>query len=106
MLHPLKAFGNGLSLYHYLRPATARKPGIELISAAGIMAAIDSSDMATSDLPSPPFLSVPGLPNFRDAGGYEVASDSPAALSPEGKRRVKIVRRGILFRSSEVGFLL
>ncbi|KAI2639443.1 tyrosine phosphatase [Xylaria nigripes] len=37
------------------------------------------------DLPCPPFIPVPGLPNFRDAGGYEI----------------KIVRRGVLFRSSE-----
>lgn len=41
-------------------------------------------------LPSPPFIDVPGLPNFRDAGGYPLASDPR-----------KIVRRGILFRASE-----
>ncbi|KAI1359983.1 tyrosine phosphatase [Xylaria arbuscula] len=65
------------------------------------MTATDNSNIATGDLPSPPFHSVPGLPNFRDAGGYEIASDSPVAVSPKGKRKVKIVRPGILFRSSE-----
>ncbi|KAI1755816.1 tyrosine phosphatase [Xylaria castorea] len=65
------------------------------------MAAVDSPDFTTADLPSPPFISVPGLPNFRDAGGYEVISDPPGTSSAEGKRRTKIVRRGILFRSSE-----
>lgn len=59
----------------------------------------------TGNLPSPPFISVPGLPNFRDAGGYEVISDPPNT-SAEGKRKTKMVRRGILFRSSEVGLLL
>ncbi|KAI8951545.1 tyrosine phosphatase [Xylaria longipes] len=65
------------------------------------MAAVDSPDVTTSDLPSPPFISVPGLPNFRDAGGYEVIADPPSTSSAEGKRRTKIIRRGILFRSSE-----
>ncbi|KAI0506188.1 tyrosine phosphatase [Xylaria bambusicola] len=66
------------------------------------MATIDSSpDLAARSLPSPPFISVPGLPNFRDAGGYEIISDSPSALSSEGNRKAKIVRRGIIFRSSE-----
>ncbi|KAI0548467.1 tyrosine phosphatase [Xylaria curta] len=65
------------------------------------MAAVDSPDLIAGDLPSPPFISVPGLPNFRDAGGYEVISDPPGASSAEGKRRTKMVRRGILFRSSE-----
>ncbi|KAI0487385.1 tyrosine phosphatase [Xylaria cf. heliscus] len=65
------------------------------------MAAVDGPDFATGDLPSPPFISVPGLPNFRDAGGYEVISDPPSTSSVEGKRRTKMVRRGILFRSSE-----
>ena len=41
-------------------------------------------------LPSPPFLPVEGVPNFRDAGGYPVTS--PAGAS---------IRRGVLFRSSE-----
>lgn len=45
--------------------------------------------MATP-LPSPPFLHVDGLPNFRDIGGYPLASDP---------RRV--VARGFVFRSAE-----
>lgn len=57
----------------------------------------------TGGLPSPPFISVPGLPNFRDAGGYEVTvvSHSSDTTSQEAKRKIKIVRRGVLFRSSE-----
>lgn len=39
---------------------------------------------------SPPFILVPGLPNFRDIGRYPIAS------SPD-----KVVRPGIVFRSSE-----
>ncbi|KAI1474658.1 tyrosine phosphatase family-domain-containing protein [Daldinia eschscholtzii] len=44
--------------------------------------------MAESELPSPPFVHIDGLPNFRDLGGYP-ASDT------------KVVRRGLVFRSSE-----
>ncbi|KAI3327157.1 Tyrosine/serine-protein phosphatase IphP-type [Xylariaceae sp. AK1471] len=65
------------------------------------MAATDGPDNTAGKLPSPPFIPVPGLPNFRDAGGYEVTSDLPSIISPEGKRKIKMVRRGILFRSSE-----
>ncbi|KAI0403558.1 tyrosine phosphatase [Xylaria palmicola] len=65
------------------------------------MAAMDDAVSGTGDLPSPPFIFVPGLPNFRDAGGYEVTSDAPSLSSPDGKRR-KMVRRGVLFRSSEL----
>lgn len=43
-----------------------------------------------ADLPSPPFKDIPGLPNFRDVGGYPIASQP-------GKE----VRRGVLFRSAE-----
>jgi len=49
--------------------------------------------MATSaqpSLPSPPFISVPGIQNFRDTGGYPLASDPG-----------KIVRRGVLYRAAE-----
>lgn len=45
---------------------------------------------ATTPLPSPPFLTIPGLPNFRDAGGYALANDS-----------TRMVRRNFLFRASE-----
>lgn len=67
------------------------------------MAATDSAGFIASVLPSPPFISVPGLPNFRDAGGYEVILDSPSAPSTDGKSKTKMVRKGVLFRSSEVG---
>jgi len=46
--------------------------------------------MPRNDLPSPPFTHVPGLANFRDAGGYSI----------EGKPG-KIVRRGVVYRSAE-----
>ncbi|KAI1327003.1 tyrosine phosphatase [Xylariaceae sp. FL0255] len=57
-------------------------------------------------LPSPPFITVAGINNFRDAGGYEVtSSDLPAtAAAADGdgrKRRIRVVRRGILYRSAE-----
>jgi hypothetical protein len=65
------------------------------------MAATDDLGSAMRDLPSPPFISIPGLPNFRDAGGYEVASDPPNPASSEGNRKIKMIKRGILFRSSE-----
>ncbi|ROV94931.1 hypothetical protein VSDG_07130 [Cytospora chrysosperma] len=42
-------------------------------------------------LPSPPFIDIPGLRNFRDCGGYPVAS-------ADGR---KVIRSGIVFRSSE-----
>lgn len=47
-------------------------------------------------LPSPPFIDIPGLPNFRDAGGYPVYTPAP-----DNKPPTKMVRRGIVFRASE-----
>ncbi|KAF9869529.1 tyrosine phosphatase [Colletotrichum karsti] len=41
-------------------------------------------------LPKPPFIAVPGLPNFRDAGGY------PIDAQPG-----RILRPGIVYRSAE-----
>ncbi|KAI2634697.1 tyrosine phosphatase family-domain-containing protein [Hypomontagnella submonticulosa] len=52
--------------------------------------------MAESELPSPPFLSIPGLPNFRDVGGYPIN-----ASGLEDGAKHKVVRRGLVFRSSE-----
>lgn len=46
---------------------------------------------ALPNLPSPPFIHVPGLANLRDAGGYAI----------EGKPG-KVVRRGVLFRSADL----
>lgn len=55
------------------------------------MAASSSSATTTiPPLPCPPFIIVPGLPNFRDAGGYPL-EDAPT----------KIIRKGIIFRASE-----
>jgi len=41
-------------------------------------------------LPSPPFIPVPGVPNFRDLGGHKIAS-IPG----------KSVRRGLIYRCGE-----
>ncbi|KAI0153848.1 tyrosine phosphatase [Pestalotiopsis sp. NC0098] len=54
------------------------------------MAAPAISTSADPGLPSPPFIFVEGIPNFRDIGGYPIA-DQPG----------KVVREGIVFRSSE-----
>ncbi|ORY67444.1 tyrosine phosphatase family-domain-containing protein [Pseudomassariella vexata] len=43
-----------------------------------------------SQLPSPPFLDIAGVPNFRDIGGYPIAGQDH-----------KVVRRGVVFRSAE-----
>lgn len=43
-----------------------------------------------AQLPSPPFIDIPGLPNFRDLGGYPIASQPG-----------KVVRHGVVFRSAE-----
>jgi hypothetical protein len=51
------------------------------------MADANSKDVP---LPSPPFIAVPGLPNFRDIGGLPIASQSG-----------KLIRKGIVFRASE-----
>ncbi|KAL0937865.1 tyrosine phosphatase [Colletotrichum truncatum] len=42
------------------------------------------------ELPKPPFIDVPGLPNFRDAGGYPIDSQPGRILKP-----------GVIFRSAE-----
>ncbi|KAK4443715.1 protein-tyrosine phosphatase-like protein [Podospora aff. communis PSN243] len=48
----------------------------------------------TAPLPAPPFVSVPGLANLRDVGGYPIAAQSGASQTA--------VRRGVLFRSAEL----
>ncbi|KAI5867712.1 tyrosine phosphatase family-domain-containing protein [Durotheca rogersii] len=56
-----------------------------------------------SKLPSPPFHHIPGLANFRDIGGYPVnggpSSDDPGP--PDGGKILKVVRPGLIYRSSE-----
>lgn len=49
------------------------------------------------NLPSPPFIEVEGISNFRDIGGYPVQSPSD---SPGG-RATRSIRRGLIFRSGE-----
>ncbi|CAJ2503605.1 Uu.00g109990.m01.CDS01 [Anthostomella pinea] len=49
-------------------------------------------------LPSPPFLSIPGLPNFRDAGGYPI---SPSTNTTGTTGKPQIIRRNTIFRASE-----
>jgi hypothetical protein len=46
--------------------------------------------MADFEVPIPPFIPIPGIPNFRDVGGYSIAS-APG----------KVIKRGVAFRSSE-----
>ncbi|KAK3396188.1 protein-tyrosine phosphatase-like protein [Sordaria brevicollis] len=55
-----------------------------------------SSSVGTLILPSPPFISAPGLANLRDIGGYEIPSSSSG---PSGKK--KMVRKGVVFRSAD-----
>ncbi|KDN70063.1 putative tyrosine phosphatase [Colletotrichum sublineola] len=50
----------------------------------------DAKPKAQAKLPSPPFHAIPGLPNFRDAGGY------PIDAQPG-----RILRPGVVFRSAE-----
>ncbi|EFQ29448.1 tyrosine phosphatase [Colletotrichum graminicola M1.001] len=50
----------------------------------------DANPKAGAKLPSPPFHTIPGLPNFRDAGGY------PIDAQPG-----RILRPGVVFRSAE-----
>lgn len=64
-------------------------------SSSTTTAATTTTTTSTPPLPTPPFIPIPGLPNFRDAGGYPLAAD-PAR---------KMVRRGVLFRSSEPSML-
>lgn len=60
----------------------------------------------TTPLPAPPFVEVPGLPNFRDCGGYPVTDSTTASKGVKGDSRTqKIIRHGILFRSSEPSML-
>lgn len=51
---------------------------------------------------SPPFVAVPGLPNMRDIGGLPVTT-APSSESGGGQKpgARKIIRRGVVFRSSE-----
>lgn len=45
---------------------------------------------SASDLPSPPFITVAGIPNFRDLGGYPVAASADHS-----------VRREVIYRCGE-----
>ncbi|KAK3951143.1 protein-tyrosine phosphatase-like protein [Pseudoneurospora amorphoporcata] len=51
------------------------------------------SSVGTLILPSPPFISAPGVANLRDVGGYEIPSTS-------GNTK-KMVRKGVVFRSAD-----
>jgi hypothetical protein len=59
----------------------------------------------TTPLPTPPFVDVPGLPNFRDCGGYPVTTSSGDSGNNGDSKPQKMIRRGILFRSSEPSLL-
>lgn len=56
--------------------------------------------MAAAALPSPPFLAISGLPNFRDIGGYSVSGTS-AGDAENGSKTRRVVRRGVVYRASE-----
>ncbi|KIX10046.1 uncharacterized protein Z518_01127 [Rhinocladiella mackenziei CBS 650.93] len=49
-----------------------------------------------TNLPTPPFLHVQGVPNFRDIGGYQCQPPPSASASPDS--RFYTLRRGILYR--------
>ncbi|KAH8648382.1 tyrosine phosphatase family-domain-containing protein [Xylariales sp. PMI_506] len=55
--------------------------------------AVESTPVVS--VPTPPFILIPGLPNFRDIGGYPVAPSSSSSATG------RIIRRGVVFRSSE-----
>lgn len=48
------------------------------------------SSAQDQSLPSPPFITIQGVPNFRDLGGHKVASQPN-----------KIIRRGLIYRCGE-----
>lgn len=68
-----------------------------------------SANTATTDadvpLPTPPFHLIPGLPNFRDAGGYPVAEPSLPSNNGSTPPPRRMVRRGLLYRASEPSLL-
>lgn len=47
-------------------------------------------DRSSLDLPTPPFVAVAGIPNFRDLGGYPVAASTSHSI-----------RREIIYRCGE-----
>lgn len=60
-----------------------------------------SSTTPTPPLPTPPFIDIPGLPNLRDAGGYPVVPAASGPTTTTTTTTARMVRRGVLFRSSE-----
>jgi hypothetical protein len=46
------------------------------------MAALNPNPETSSSLPSPPFVSMKGIANFRDLGGYTIASDQTKCVRP------------------------
>lgn len=64
------------------------------------------ADDSTNLLPSPPFVAISGLANFRDIGGYPVVSCTSAGGDDnvDGSKTTttkKVVRRGVVYRASE-----
>ncbi|XXH05794.1 hypothetical protein Hte_012232 [Hypoxylon texense] len=65
------------------------------------------ADDSTKLLPSPPFVAISGLANFRDIGGYPVVSRTSAGGdkndNDESKTTTtkKVVRHGVVYRASE-----
>ncbi|KAI1392204.1 protein-tyrosine phosphatase-like protein [Hypoxylon trugodes] len=57
--------------------------------------------MTGDELPSPPFTAIPGLPNFRDIGGYPIVVSVSDPSLPQAGTNAKVVRRGLVYRSSE-----
>ena len=49
-----------------------------------------------ASLPSPPFLDVEGIPNFRDCGGYPVKTTNST-------QQPRSIRRNYLYRSADTG---
>lgn len=53
-----------------------------------------------TELPSPPFINVPGVANFRDVGGYPCQSITDST-PPASHAQQRSIRRGLLFRSAD-----
>lgn len=85
-------------LHSYIAAMTASSPPApEPTAAAGPPAEL-----------TPPFHHIPGLPNFRDIGGYATAAAAAAAADSStdqqqqnGQNGQKLFRRNLVFRASE-----
>ena len=105
---PASAIDPSYQPFHDARPPSASKrEGVPMNSTHATPANMEAedpiappNDFITSHpvhLPTPPFIHVQGVPNFRDSGGYECAPPPGTGAGADSSKKY-MVRKNVLFR--------